>query len=109
MKNFLILISSILLFGCSSNSQPYINLNPIEFQAAIENEGGIILDVRTPQEVSSGTIENASTIDFYDQDFEKKSVKFKKTKLSMFIVRVEVEVLRLPNCCSTLDKLKSSI
>tara|TARA_B100000925_G_C21940797_1_gene444505 strand:- start:290 stop:1012 length:723 start_codon:yes stop_codon:yes gene_type:complete len=80
MKNFLILISSVLLFGCSSNSQLYINLNPIKFQAAIENEGGIILDVRTPQEVSSGAIENASTIDFYDQDFEKKISKIQKDK-----------------------------
>ena len=80
MKNFLILISSVLFFGCSSNSQPYINLNPIEFQTAIENEGGIILDVRTPKEVSSGAIKNASTIDFYDQDFEKKISKIQKDK-----------------------------
>ncbi|NDG52531.1 MAG: hypothetical protein EBY39_05850 [Flavobacteriia bacterium] len=72
MKNFLILIGSVLLLGCSSNSQSFINLNPIEFQTAIEKEGGIILDVRTPQEVSSGAIENASTIDFYDHDFERK-------------------------------------
>lgn len=80
MKNFLILISSVLLLGCSSNSQSYINLKPIEFQVAIENEGCIILDVRTPQEVSSGAIENASTIDFYDQDFERKISKIQKDK-----------------------------
>ena len=80
MKNFLILIGSVLLLGCSSNSQSYINLKPIEFQAAIENEGCIILDVRTPQEVSSGAIENASTIDFYDQDFERKISKIQKDK-----------------------------
>ena len=80
MKNFLILIGSVLLLGCSSNSQSYINLKPIEFQAAIEKEGCIILDVRTPQEVSSGAIENASTIDFYDQDFERKISKIQKDK-----------------------------
>ena len=50
MKNFLLLIGCVLLLGCSSNSQAYINLSPIEFQTAIEKEGGIILDVRTPQE-----------------------------------------------------------
>ena len=80
MKNFLLLIGCVLLFGCSSNSQSYINLSPIEFQTAIENEGGIILDVRTPQELSSGAIENASTIDFYDQDFERKISKIQKDK-----------------------------
>ncbi len=80
MKNFLILIGSVLLLSCSSNSQSFINLNPIEFQTAIEKEGGIILDVRTPQEVSSGAIENASTIDFYDQDFERKISKIQKEK-----------------------------
>ena len=80
MYIFFTLIGSVLLFVCSSNSQPYINLNPIEFQTAIVKEGGIILDVRTPQEVSSGAIENASTIDFYDQDFERKISKIQKDK-----------------------------
>ena len=80
MKNLLILIGSVLLLGCSSNSQSFINLNPIQFQKAIEKEGGIILDVRTPQEVISGAIENASTIDFYDQDFERKISKIQKDK-----------------------------
>lgn len=80
MKNFLILICSVLLLGCSSNSHSYINLNSIEFQKAIEKEGGVILDVRTPQELYSGAIENASTIDFYDQDFERKISKIQKDK-----------------------------
>ena len=59
-----------MLLGCSSNSQSYINLNSIEFQKAIEKEEVVILDVKTPQELYSGVIENASTIDFYDEDFE---------------------------------------
>ncbi len=80
MKNFLILISSVLLLVCSPNSQPFINLNPIQFQTAIEKEEGIVLDVRTPQEVSSGAIENSSTINFYDQDFERKISKIQKDK-----------------------------
>ena len=80
MKNLLILICSVLLLGCSSNSQSFINLNPIEFKKAIEKEGGIILDVRTPQEVSRGYIENASTIDFYDQYVERKISKIQKDK-----------------------------
>ena len=80
MKNFLILICSVLLLGCSSNSLTYINLSPIEFQKAIKKEEVIILDVRTPQEVSSGCIENATTIDFYDQYLERKISKIQKDK-----------------------------
>ena len=80
MNNFLIIIGSLMLLGCSSNSRSFINLNPIEFQLAIEKEGGIILDVRTPQEVSIGAIENASTIDFYDKNFELKIGKIQKDK-----------------------------
>ena len=80
MKNFSILIGSVLLLGCSSNSQSYINLKPIEFQTSFEKEECIILDVRTSQEVSSGAIENASTIDFYDQDLERKISKIQKDK-----------------------------
>lgn len=80
MKKFLINIISFLLLSCSTNSQSFINLNPLEFQTSIEKEGGIILDIRTPQEVSSGAIENSSTIDFYDQDFERKINKIQKDK-----------------------------
>tara|TARA_B100000886_G_C20406564_1_gene485080 strand:- start:1083 stop:1364 length:282 start_codon:yes stop_codon:yes gene_type:complete len=66
--------------GCSSNSFSYINLSPIEFQKAIKKEAVIILDVITPQEVSSGCIENASKIDFYDQYLELKISKIQKDK-----------------------------
>jgi len=80
MKNFIALIGSILLIACSSNSQTFTNLSPKEFKSAFEKENAILLDVRTPQEINGGMIENASTIDFYDADFSKKIAKIQKDK-----------------------------
>jgi rhodanese-related sulfurtransferase len=39
--------------------RPISNLKPTDFKAEIEQNAGIILDVRTPNEVSTGQIENA--------------------------------------------------
>lgn len=80
MKNFIVLLGSILLIGCVSNSQSFTELSPKEFKSAFEKEDAILLDVRTPQEVNGGTIENASTIDYYDADFAKKVAKIQKDK-----------------------------
>ena len=66
--------------GCVSNSQSFTELSPKEFKSAFEKEDAILLDVRTPQEVNGGTIENASTIDYYDADFAKKVAKIQKDK-----------------------------
>jgi len=79
-KYFFYLFSVLSLYSCTSNSQSSINLPPQEFLAAFENDNGIILDVRTQAEISSGYIENASTIDFYDSNFEKKLAKIQKNK-----------------------------
>lgn len=80
MKRFIYLSFLIVLFSCSSNSQTYSNLKPKDFKAEIEQNAGIILDVRTPNEISTGQIENASTIDFYDEKFKDKIAKIQKNK-----------------------------
>lgn len=76
---FLILLCSVF-FGCQSQTSQVIKLTASEFKQKFEQEGGILLDVRTPQEVSSGRLEEASTIDFYDSDFKKKLDKIQKDK-----------------------------
>lgn len=50
------------------------------FKELVEKGNGIILDVRTPEEVAAGHIENASTINFYDPDFSKKIDLMQKDK-----------------------------
>lgn len=46
------------------------NLTPLEVKGLIqENPGLIIIDLRTPQELKSGMVENAINIDMYNQNF----------------------------------------
>lgn len=67
-----------------ANSQSVINLNAEEFKALLLTESSVLLDVRTPEETSSGQLENASTINFYDSDFESKLRLIQKNK-SVFV------------------------
>ena len=48
----------------------YQNLNVQDFSQAIDQKDEVvILDVRTPEETSSGKIEGAMELNFYDKDF----------------------------------------
>ena len=87
MKNTLFLTAIILFAGCGNsqqqdkqveqnlNEQFIKNVNASEFKQLVDAGNGIILDVRTPQEVSEGYINNASTINIYDEDFSKTEKK----------------------------------
>lgn len=50
----------------------YADLSPVDFNQKISALAGIVLDVRTPEEVAEGMIKNALSIDFYDADFGTK-------------------------------------
>ncbi len=75
---------SFILLSCininSQDSKKIQNFNPEQFQSSFEKNPGIILDVRTDQEIKSGIIENASMVDFYDVDFKKKISRIDKSK-----------------------------
>ena len=86
MKNLLIIftcILSITLCGCNDNHtsqvKTIVNLSALEFQKVITSNG-IILDVRTPKEVNRGHLENATVINFYDEDFNEKAKLIPKEK-----------------------------
>jgi len=51
-----------------------------EFKSLIKDKPGIILDVRTPGETSSGVVEGAVIIDITQSDFKEKISKLDKTK-----------------------------
>lgn len=53
---------------------------PLEFKALVESGNGIVLDVRTPEEVAQGTIGDASLINFYSEDFQRKLALLPKDK-----------------------------
>ena len=70
MKKMLFFWCTVLLFSCkNTNSQIIEDVAVSQFQLLVKNNKGIILDVRTPQEFSSGHIHNATNINFYADDF----------------------------------------
>ncbi|WP_343854038.1 rhodanese-like domain-containing protein [Algoriphagus jejuensis] len=92
MKNLLILsIVALTVFSSCAGKQTEaestetlgeaaspINLDPAKFQ---EMSGeGIILDVRTPEEIASGKIEGALEMDFRQADFASQIANLPKDK-----------------------------
>lgn len=66
MRKFLFVF---LLVACSTNENVE-SLAPADFQSKIESaQDGVVLDVRTAEEVSEGVIAGAKTIDFKASDF----------------------------------------
>jgi len=78
MKAIVKMFAVLIILSSCSNSQgqhsksAIENVDPKKFKELAEGGKGIILDVRTPEEVSSGYINNASTINLFDRDFNEK-------------------------------------
>ncbi|MCC6752980.1 MAG: thioredoxin family protein [Saprospiraceae bacterium] len=56
----------------ASENEVVENLNPERFRDLVEQGSGVILDVRTQEEVAGGHLAEASTVDFYDPEFKEK-------------------------------------
>ena len=56
----------------SSSEKKVLDISAVDFSSKIITNPGIILDVRTVGEINNGHIENASFIDFYDENFNEK-------------------------------------
>ena len=92
MKTLLILLTACALafISCESKKEStdtgslepgkaaITNLEPSQFQEKSAN--GIVLDVRTPEEVASGKIPGSVAIDFYQDDFLAKATELPKDK-----------------------------
>ena len=75
IRNIIYSLTALLLVSCSSESikaQAIRDINAVEFNKLINTEQGIILDVRTLDEVNAGHIEDATNINFYASDFTTK-------------------------------------
>ncbi len=78
LRSTLIAIASFLF---SVSSQAGIeNVPPAKFLELANRNDGIILDVRTPEEVAQGHISGASVLNIYDKDFERKLNLMQKDK-----------------------------
>ncbi len=80
-KLVLILIASALvLAGCSSSKGAITNMNSSDFSSKIQEQGVVVLDVRTPSEYAQGHIANAINIDVEAGTFNSEVAKLDKTK-----------------------------
>ena len=85
MKHFTLLIFSLFLIAGCANSQTqsqatYEDVDAAKFKQLADAKKGIVLDVRTPEEVAEGHIANSVNIDFYKDDFEQKVKQLSKDK-----------------------------
>jgi thioredoxin len=83
-RSILVLISLLFISSCAQNSdataQSVKDVSVSEFKLLIETGDGILLDVRTPDEISGGYIENSTHINYYDSKFEQKLSLIPKDK-----------------------------
>lgn len=68
---------ALALMSCEVNQAQKANsfiedVNAKRFKELVDEGKGIVLDVRTSEEVAKGHINNASTIDYYDPEFVQK-------------------------------------
>ena len=81
MKYFYTIILSALLINTVVAQQNIQQLNASAFQKAIDSfSTKQIVDVRTPQEYSTGYIAGARNINFYDKDFKTQLESLDKTQ-----------------------------
>lgn len=85
MKHFTLLVLSLFLLAGCANSQTQSkatieDVDAARFKQLVDAKKGIILDVRTPEEVAAGHIANSVNIDFYKDDFEQKMKQLSKDK-----------------------------
>ena len=86
--NLFIPILIFTLYSCdnsnsSDSDSPPVNVLDIENHQIIkllEDNPGVLLDIRTPEEVSKGFLTNASFINFYDESFLQKASWIKKNQ-----------------------------
>ncbi len=86
--NFFISILLFCLFSCVDSNDFDPNTIPVnvldvenhQMLKLLQDNPGVLLDVRTPEEVSKGFLKNASFINFYDENFLQKASWVKKNQ-----------------------------
>ena len=75
----LLIVSSCVL-NSEVNAQEVKEVGVTEFKILLESGDGILLDVRTPDEISGGYIENSTHINYYESKFDHKLSLIPKDK-----------------------------
>lgn len=75
MKKFICLfLVSFSLLSCKPQNEVK-TISTAELKIVLSNEKIQLLDVRTPEEIKLGAIENAVFANYFDKDFKEKSMK----------------------------------
>ncbi|MDB9990291.1 thioredoxin domain-containing protein [Flavobacteriales bacterium] len=85
--SLLVLLFPFLIYSCNTN-EIVSDLMPVnvfdvenhQMAKLILDNPGVLLDIRTPEEVSKGFLKNASFINFYDDNFLQKASWIKKNQ-----------------------------
>lgn len=85
MKILSIIIGALLLISCNGQAQSGNSENkvigPKEFKTEMQQEEDYyLIDVRTPEEYNAGTIEGATNLNIYDDNFKAELDKLDKEK-----------------------------
>lgn len=81
--NIFILLSLLSFVSCAQNKQSdmvALNIEAKDFKKQIEGTEIILLDVRTPNEVTNGFIPGAFFVDYFSADFDDKINNLNKSK-----------------------------
>jgi len=85
------------LFGSEKNESVFL-IDTHELKEAVTQHNVQLIDIRTPNEFSSGHIENAVNVDFFNQhNFKATFQNLTKKSLYISIAALEIEVVELPN------------
>jgi len=68
-----------VISACTQAGSQHL-LSPAKFEQGLENNPGMIVDVRTAEEFKGGHISNAINVDFYSKDFSQRFVDKDKSK-----------------------------
>lgn len=92
MKNALLLslLLGFLNWNCQSQNSAMAvkTLSPAEFKAKMAEPDAVVLDVRTPAEITAGKVPNALEIDFNSPNFSTELDKLDKSKTYLVYCKV---------------------
>ena len=82
IKQLYLFIISFIIFSCNGQTSPNIQTIDVSaYSAKIKaTPNAQILDVRTPEEYTTGHIENSDNVDFLSNSFVLRTDKYDKTK-----------------------------
>lgn len=68
MKNLLVVVGLLVTFSACNQQSPANVLAPAAYAEMMQNESGVLLDVRTAEEYAEAHLEGAIQLDYYETE-----------------------------------------